>query len=432
MADDCINCPGGSNLVFRLNPDPDVVDISRVDNVVLIPQRLNPSRVFLDDLGGIAEIDPELLLTGKPYVLRWADDRVYEDDGVTLISGSCGFEVTEPDDCQEVVWDPSASLEPEIVDGLMPMALAISAATDCATHIFCNGRWVCLEGAGGGGGTPGNPNLLVCYPDLSGQTFSAGSGEWIVFGTDVMTTFTCGDERVTTCVNGIETSTDYGSISGTGPGAGWGSLNWSDDLTPTTGSVLDGCDSIIQSTQDGDPRREYRLDFEIPSGSGCPLVLRFNYAGGGSIGIAAWDAVSNSTLTVFVTDGPGNAAVQAGPTGPVVRETTGAAGDYVLLFQCPAGVDPANVRFVLFNWGNSTPETATDLTLTYTQSSAAGCFEWPTINSLADWLNANDPNGVGWAVVGDEVCKTVGPGQATAYGTLAGTNTGASPTVSEV
>ena len=47
---DCPNCPGGANLVFRLNPDADAVDIAREENVVLIPQRLDPARVGIDQL----------------------------------------------------------------------------------------------------------------------------------------------------------------------------------------------------------------------------------------------------------------------------------------------------------------------------------------------------------------------------------------------
>lgn len=427
---DCPNCPGGANLVFRLNPDAAAVDVAREENVVLIPQRLDPARVGIDQLLGMREITS--LTNGQDYVMRWDDTRTFDDDG-DLIDGDCGFSIVEPDGCMESMYDPSEMSEPTLTGFERDGALGISSASGCVTHVFCAGRWLCLEGQ-----TSTLPRERVCYPDLTGQSYGGNIGSWLVFGDNQMERFQCPPRIRTFCVDNVEISAS--PSDNLSPPGGWGAVQWNDLRTnsPSGVDLIGSTSCELTLTNQSITNHRFRLEFFTPPGYRCPLELSWESFQSEEYFVGAWDSTSNTLLdATIVSEGAGSARVVSTATGDMVGVRSEIISDFIVRFDCEPSVDAERVRIVFANTGRiDTPpfdlgKQISDLRLT-SELPLNGCFEWSSIEAQAAWMNQADPLGSGWLVLNGEVCKIVPPGQAAAYGALAGSQSSVSPSVSEV
>lgn len=439
----CDNCKGAVEPVFDINPDPTVREPVRgAGSLWLLPQRLDPSTVALDELAGLDSIDVSLLTPGCRYSLEWYDDQVPDPDNEGEFVRSCGFRICEPEARTCVVeWTsaesagPALPANPEECCGGVAINV-VDPDNPCKTHDFiCDpdhadgGYWITTCAASV---TPGNTDDLidcVCY-DVSGWTFpasySAGDGQWAVFGVDQMSPFTCNNEQIVNCPVGIESDGDSFNDSGSSVEADvpWNQVPWTTSISNQfESSVLNGCDSILSVAGSGH-RAAYRVNFGAPAGSTGPLVLEFDhYDIDGTIAVALYDIISGAQLPVTILAQPaGNPlGVISNSYGPLVQGNFGGSspGLVRLAFTVPAGVDPANVRALFWNMGASGGEGISDMTLEFTGGAGTGCFTWQSVNSLAAWLNSNDPNGNGWAVDGDRICREVTLGSGAAYGLLA-------------
>ena len=425
---DCPNCPGGANLVFRLNPDADAVDIVREENVVLYPQRLDPARVGIDQLLGMREITS--LLNGRDYVLRWEDTRTFDDDG-DVIDGDCGFNIVEPEGCGQSVYDPGLRTEPAITGNERDGTLGVSSVSGCATHIFCGDGWLCLQGQA----SP-MPDERVCYPDMSGQNYGGNVGAWFVFGENQMDRFPCTPLLQTWCVDEVEVATTEGPDLS--PAGGFGALTWVNDPNNLPDNVFtsETCTARItnQSTQD----LRFRVEFFTPPGNQCPLELSWDSAQSQEYFVGAWDSVSNTLLDATVmSEGAGNARIVSADSGDLVGVQSETTTRFTVRFDCDGTVDAGNVRILFLNTGieSSAPfdsgKRITQMRLTSFQPQN-GCNTWGTLQAQQAFMDQVDPTGPGWQIINGELCKIVAPGRAAAYGQLAGSESTSNPTVDEV
>ena len=425
---ECSNCPGGEATVYRSNPDPDAVEPARQENVVLIPQRLDPSRVGIDELLGMREIVG--LLDGRDYVLRWDDTRTFDGNG-NQTGGDCGFTVTEPAACSESMYDPGEMPEPPITGTERDGTYAISTASNCATHVFCGGRWLCLQGQ-----TAGATNERICYPDLSGQSYGGNVGSWLVFGENQMERFPCPPEIQAWCVDEVEISaTPSADLS---PAGGWAGVTWINDPAnlPNGVNTSESCSAQIINSSTADHR--FRLEFFTPPGNRCPLELSWESFQSAEYFVGAWDSATNSLLAPTVlSDGAGSARLVTTDTGMMVGVQSAINTSFRVRYDCDQSVDAERVRIIVAGTGRETSppfdfgKQLSALRLDSVQPSN-GCFEWSSLEAQAAWMNQADPLGPGWLVLNGEVCKVVPPGQAAAYGVLAGSQSSVSPTVTDL
>jgi len=363
---ECENCRGVTDTTMEMNPDPAVrIPVRQSGNHWLIPQRLNPSDVFIDELAGFDLIDPEVLEPGCHYRLEFYDNQVEDPNNPGEFLRQCGLRLCEPQ----------------------------------------------------------------------------GAGEWIVFNNDQMEGQVCSDERITSCPATVESDGDaWGDFGGAdGPDAGWNSLPFAAaPVAPQENATqIDGCSTSI-SVIGGGYRATFRMNFGMASGSAGPINLRFNHFDvSGSIAVAMYDIISGDQLPVTIIAQPaGNPlTVKTNDFGEFVQGSFAGSGPGAveLSFDLPAGVDAANVRALWWNVGATDGEQFNGIELDYTATTAAtGCFTWSSIVALAAWLNDNDPNGPGWIIQGDRLCRQVPAGAGIAYGNLAGQNNGNGPDITQI
>ena len=450
---ECENCRGVTDTTMEMNPDPAVrIPVRQSGNHWLIPQRLNPSDVFIDELAGFDLIDPEVLEPGCHYRLEFYDNQVEDPNNPGEFLRQCGLRLCEPECTTVVEWssgEAEAPADPEFpdrADGWIAVDL-VDPDNPCKTHDFvCDpaggGRWIPLCATSFAGATTTVDE--VCY-DTAGwafpQPYSQGAGEWIVFNNDQMEGQVCSDERITSCPATVESDGDaWGDFGGAdGPDAGWNSLPFAAaPVAPQENATqIDGCSTSI-SVIGGGYRATFRMNFGMASGSAGPINLRFNHFDvSGSIAVAMYDIISGDQLPVTIIAQPaGNPlTVKTNDFGEFVQGSFAGSGPGAveLSFDLPAGVDAANVRALWWNVGATDGEQFNGIELDYTATTAAtGCFTWSSIVALAAWLNDNDPNGPGWIIQGDRLCRQVPAGAGIAYGNLAGQNNGNGPDITQI
>lgn len=436
---DCVQCPGGDNHIHRVNPDPTIREVQVTgDNIVLIPQPLDPSATCLTEFVGIeVGLAEELYQEPDPTARRLVWDPV--DCCIREAPFKCPV---------ERFWDSTVSAapipDPELdcrceEDGILHFWTEVNS--NCVTHVCLGGEIRCI--AGGAAPNTGPLRDKVCY-DLSGFNFpvtygGVGGGQWLVYGTNQMT----GDCGGTTATNYADSnaSIEYGCWGDTGanpgPAGGWNSVAWQPD-TISGGTNLD---IIASDSSHGCGRPAFRIDPNFAVGSVGPHSFDFiiNSPGpNGALTVGAYDVITGQQLDIIgIQSQPpgGNFSIQPGTNGDNAFSLGTPNGLYSVLFDLTsvAGAQAENVRFLAWNMGNNqSTESLSVETMSAFPQTGSCCLTWPDVNSMLNWMNSIRPAGETWQLEGNSVCTEVAPGVGSVFGTLEGCTGSVDPTVDQV
>lgn len=424
---DCTNC-GSETHTHEISPNFAQTNVVVDGQRVIFPRPLRSENICLDKLNNVfVDRDP------VDYCEN-ADDHAL----MAYDTANCDFvPITLP--CPTLVdWDVTVDSEPaaggcvDCVCGQTVYAREVNS--NRITHTCVDGVWVPL---GGDTSTPdvGDPIDRICY-DLSGWTFptnySAGCGNWFVYGIDRMTEACTGGTQ-NFGVSQQSYSCDYTTGSGNGPAAGWASLGYINH--PENDGVWDAVPC------DDEDRGVWRNNFGLPSQLQGPLVFDFDIetTNTGRIHFAWYDTVSNLNLPFTILSAPaGDVTTDTGPTGPELHVNSSGtpAGSYQISVTLPAGVTANNVRMVGWAWQTQEAvddggriEIADNFEVTGQVPNAVGCRTFQSAAQVATWLNGRDPNGLTWVVNGDIVCAEGPVGVGSAYGNLSTCDESADPDV---
>lgn len=432
------DCPGGSNHRHAYNTNPLITEITvDADGTVLFPRPVRPEDICIQDLRNVfAQVtdpgyvpDPSL----PPFV--------WDEVNCAMVPGSWP--------CPTAIdWD--STIGPEPLEGLVDPSIDATTVCDCAdgstvvfrevgadciTHICVGGEILCINPLTG---DPSGTVDEVCY-DLSGWTFPAtyggGGGQWQVFGNDYMSE-PCSETPTQFAAISKEYAcwSDYGGNPG--PSNGWNSLAWQqpDLVNPTDFSVVSATGSPAESHPCSRPA--FRLDPGFPVGTSGPFSWTMNFAAAsGGIRLAAYDRISGNQLPVNISSAPPGSTMvtETGTNGPQAFALSTVSGSYTLDFTPTAGMQLENISLLAWNMGgnNGTTETVTTLTISALPQAGSCCKQWGSLNAVAGWLTANDPNGAIWGVEANSVCTQISPGVGAVYGTFGSCEDTATPSVTE-
>lgn len=451
---DCDDCTGGANLVFEVNPDPNVATIVRIDNRVIIPQRVLPADICINALRNWDVTTVTTLPQGAPgpgvaTPLAWVD-------------GECEIEAWLPPCPQFLTYDPGSAADPGPVDLVnFPVGTtvfyALNTTSNCADKLWdCDGaQWVDICG---GAPAVGPTADLVCYDVTTwgapNWSFDNVTGLWDVLGINRITEGCAAGGRTSVFPDtpNTEVTTGYDSYGGTGPTGGWATVvgwqAWGSVDGTAAGFIEYVPNSLppVAGSANGGARASFRTNFGIlPGAAAGPLRYTLDHVDPGNSGtmrLAAWDSVSNTLMPITANAGVGTVATTPGVGGGdhlyIPPTPTPFSIDFTV--TPPGTVDPANVYLILFNWGNSSSaERVDNIQMEYQPIAGGCCNDWTGVNNLVAYLNSHDPNGSGWSVDPDSVgnpnliCRTVAVGVGAQYGTLNGCFTPPiSPTVTTI
>lgn len=409
----CDDCPGGDNLVYKLY---DGREISRQGNIVFLPRPTQPDEWCVKDATKAFQLNADPVPVGENSPL------------LTYNPATCSIQPADLSTlvCDPVEYDPALGGPPaggcSADDLCLTPKYAINSATGCVTHVCIRGSWVCL------GGTTPPPQQRVCY-DLAAWTFptcySDGCGQWIVAGTDVMSSFVCAGGTTTGCLSMTsQFTTDYPWGTNVPQGSAISGYSY-------TGGPS-GCGAEFSRPGGASPvYGSWLVRPNIPASDTGPITASFSVSHlispppqSGVVTVALWNSVTGAWITPTSVTGPPGTSTNTTSTHVEIQTWIAPADgtyDWDVTWTLPAGTDPSQVRMWISSVGGSEDEALTDLEFSWTAASgAAGCFCWGNVSQLVQWMNANDPLGNTWFVCGGKVCSDVTPGTESAYGTLEG------------
>lgn len=304
-----------------------------------------------------------------------------------------------------------------------------------ATHIAVCGAWIPIGGMGGSSGPPpGSDTERVCY-DLSAwafpETFSAGCGQWIVNGQDLMTE-TCPETPFSVCPDSALQAT-YGTGAQGSPTAGWASLDW-DPADPSTY----GCSGVLAADP---PRQAIRWNFAggIAAGTqpqGGIATFCFDYlTGDGTIIAAIYDPATDDLLPLTSFTSPSGATVSLdnGGTEVHVYPVGNPTGNYTLTADV-SGFNLEDLELIVWQIGdNDSDESVGNPRVKYVAEAEPGCFSWSSPSAAAAWMNGKlagtGIDGSFFANTDGEVCADVLVGVGGLFGVFEGCDESSTPTV---
>ena len=302
------------------------------------------------------------------------------------------------------------------------------------THIAVCGVWLPIGGMGDPGLPPGADTERVCY-DVSewdfSESFSAGCGQWIVNGQNLMTE-TCPETPFSVCPDSSLVAT-YGTGGNPSPSAGWDSLSWSAGGAGTT-----GCSGFLATDP---PRQAIRWNFAggivaSTQPQGNVVQYSFDYlTGDGTIIAGVYDPNSDTMVPITGFSKPSAAVVSLtqGASELFVHTTGNPLGSYTIDIDS-TGYVLEDLELIVWQIGDGdSDESVGNPRVNYVAEARPGCFMWNTPSAVAAWMNSK-LSGTGiaasfFANTDGEVCADVLVGVGGLFGLLEGCDESSTPSV---